>query len=99
MRTLPFICQITLCCLAIVALSGCLGDATRRADEAKRRMESTARMRWLADAVKEHQETRGKYPDSLEELRPLFGAKKGSERLQKTFETVSAAIGTVTFDD
>jgi len=45
-------------------------------------------VKWFARAILYYEETNGRYPDSLENLRSLYGAGKGSRGLQLSYQLV-----------
>ena len=70
-------------CLAIgLAVGGC------RKSRGWQSLDSATRVRWLTMAILDYEQTNGRYPDSLENLRSLYGAGKGSHDVQSTYRAL-----------
>ena len=89
---------IALIIVIIAVVGWLLFSGYQRFDEAKRKFEAVARMRWLAIAVRDYHAEHDAYPDSLQELKPLFGQGKGSTQLQFSFDTLAGKVGLSTFE-
>lgn len=77
-------------CLAIgLAVGGC------RRFKAARSIDTGARLAWFASAILDYEQTKGRYPDSLESLRSLYGAGRGSRQLQLAYGMLDVRTGSV----
>jgi hypothetical protein len=83
--------------LLVGGLAWMLTYAVQRVDAAKRKMETSARMRWLAIAVQDYHAENKSFPDSLQDLKPLFGKGKGSKHLQFSYQILED-IGLTSFE-
>src|SRR5262245_30389863 len=89
---------LTVCvCILLVGVGYLYIGARQRAEEARLRVHSMVRVKWLAAAFVEYEKSHGTYPGTLAELEPLFGEKKGGRDLQMTYSILVSTAGPISF--